>query len=364
MRCVIDREALSKSLRLVQGVVEARVPLPVASHLLLATEGPALRLTGTDLETTVRVSVPGEALAQGQVALPGQKFAELVRELPALPVTLDAENPAWITVTCGSARYRLAGAPPEDFPAPEAPGEGVRRELPADTLQAMLAQTRFAVSLDSHRAMLNGLLFELGDGALTLVATDGHRLARARRSAEGGPDSATGIVPRKAVQQIGRLLSAGQTAKCVLTERLLTFTMPGSTLTTRLIEGQFPDYRRVIPPEHPMKLTMARSGLIEALRRVAILAESPQRGIQLGLSAGSLRLSSTNPELGEAEESLPVEYGGEALAIGVNAGYLLDALEPLEADGVVIEVKDPLSPILLHPEKDTETLSVIMPLRL
>lgn len=364
MRCVIDRDALSKSLRLVQGVVEARVPLPIASHLLLATEGPALRLTGTDLETTVRVSVPGEALAQGQVALPAQKFAELVRELPALPVTLDAENPAWITVTCGSARYRFAGAPPEDFPAPEAASEGVCREIPADTLQSMLAQTRCAVSLDSHRAMLTGLLFELDDGALTLVATDGHRLARARRSAEGGTDSATGIVPRKAVQQIGRLLSAGQTAKCALTERSLTFTMPGITLTTRLIEGQFPDYRRVIPTEHPMKLSLARSPLIEALRRVAVLAESPQRGILLSLSPGSLRLSSSSPELGEAEESLPVEYGGEPLAIGMNVSYLLDALEPLDADAVVMEVKDPLSPIRLHPEKDTDILSVIMPLRL
>ncbi len=159
MRCVVDRDALAKSLRLVQGVVEPRVLLPVASHLLLATEGPALRLTGTDLETTVRVSVAGEALAQGRVALPAQKFTELVQELPRLPITLVSESAAWITVTCGSVRYRLAGLPAEDFPAPETPAEGVRRELPAETLQAMLAQTRFAVSSDSARYPLNGLLF-------------------------------------------------------------------------------------------------------------------------------------------------------------------------------------------------------------
>ncbi len=188
-------------------------------------------------------------------------------------------------------------------------------------------------------------------------------MARAKQSVEGGRDSAAGIVPRKAVLQTGRLLSAGKTAKCALTDRALAFTMPGVTLTTRLIEGQFPDYRRVIPTAHPRKISLARAALTEALRRVAVLAESPQRGIRLSLSPGNLRLSSSSPELGEAEESLPVEYAGEPLVIGMNAGYLLEALDPLEADEVTIEVKDPRSPILLHPEKDTEILSVNMPMR-
>jgi len=364
MRCVIDQDALLGSLRLVHGIVDPRTSLPILSQVLLATEGPALRLTATDTETTVRVTVPGEALAEGRVTLPAQKFVELVRELAPLPVTVEADTPARITISCGSARYRLAGGPAEDFPEPDLPADGAQVAPSAETLKAMLAQTSFAISADSSRYALTGLLVELAETTLTMVATDGHRLALARCPVPPASPATAGIVPRKAVQQLGRLLRSGESANLTLAERAFAFTMPGMTLSTRLIDGQFPNYRAVIPSNHPITLRVPRQALGVGLRRVAILAESATRPVRVTLEPGALILASGMTELGEAEERLSIAYDGTPLALGVNAGYLLEALAPLETDQVVLDLKDPLSPILVRPEPGADALSVIMPLRL
>ena len=228
----------------------------------------------------------------------------------------------------------------------------------------MLTHTSFAVSHDETRYALNGVLFVVQAKEMRVVATDGHRLAIASRALSQAATPVTGIVPRKAVAEIQRALGVGEDIQLAITENQFVLQMPNFVMTARLIEGQFPNYDAVIPKGHPGKLSLSRPALTAALRRVAVMAEERNKPVKLTLAPASLKLSASSSELGEAEESLTVDYAGEEISIAFNSRYILDALAPMEEDDVVFEFKDALSPGVIKSAEDDGYRCVIMPMRI
>jgi DNA polymerase-3 subunit beta len=364
MEVQLDREAFLKGLQMVQNIVEARQAMPILANVLLEAEGDAVRLTATDLEVASRVSLPAKVVSAGAITLAAKKLTEIVRELPPATLALKVQENSWVSLRCGGAAYKLVGLAPDDFPkvVPGAASQWVR--LDATMLKEMLSQTSFAISHDESRYALNGVLLVLQGKDVKLVATDGHRLALATRTLPETTSIGTGIVPRKAVHEIARVLGAGEEIECSLAENQFVLRMPNFVLTARLIEGQFPNYDQVLPRAHPTRLTLSRAGLIGTLRRVSVMAEDRTKPVKITLSPGALKVAAYNPELGEAEESLEAGYTGEEITIGFNSRYLLDALGPLQADQVVLELKDGLSPGVLRSFEEEGYLCVIMPMRI
>jgi DNA polymerase-3 subunit beta len=273
------------------------------------------------------------------------------------------ENAA-VSLRCGGASYRLVGLGAEDFPAvvPAAPPAWLTIE--AKMLREMLAQTTFAISHDESRFALNGVLFAFQPKELRLVATDGHRLAVASRGVGEGLSGTTGIVPRKAVLEIARVLGASEDVQIAITENQFVLQMPNFVMTARLIEGQFPNYEAVVPRAHPGKLVIPRGALMAALRRVSVMAEERNKPVKLLLRPGALVLSAASHDLGEAEEALAIQYSGEEMTIGFNSRYMLDALTPIEKDEIVFEFKDGLSPGVVKSVEEEGYCCVIMPMRI
>jgi len=364
MEVVIDRDAFLKGLQMVQNIVEPRQTLPILANVLLEAAGDTVRLTATDLEVGARVSVPAKVGAKGAITVSARKLAEIVKELPAAAVALKVAENVTVTLRCGGATYRMVGQAPDDFPpvVPASPQSWVSIE--AKVLREMLTQTSFAVSHDETRYALNGVLFAFQGKDVRMVATDGHRLALSNRSLGQGVASATGIVPRKAVTEIMRVIGSGEEVQLAITENQFVLQMPNFVMTARLIEGQFPNYEAVIPKAHPGRLTTARGGLSAALRRVSVMAEERNKPVKLALSPASLKVSASSQELGEAEEILDVEYAGEEMVIGFNSRYLLEAMAALEKDQVVLEIKDAQSPGVIKSVEGEGYCCVIMPMRI
>ncbi|MEK7387088.1 MAG: DNA polymerase III subunit beta [candidate division NC10 bacterium] len=364
MEVVLDRDAFLKGLQMVQNIVEPRQTLPILANVLLEADGETVRLTATDLEVGARVSVPAKVASKGAITVSARKLSEIVKELPAAAVAMKVGDNASVSLRCGGVTYKLLGLPPDDFPpvVPAAPESWVTLE--AKTLREMLSQTGFAVSHDETRYALNGVLFVLQGKEVQMVATDGHRLAFAKRSLGRGVGGATGIVPRKAVLEIMRVLGAGEDVQIAITQNQFVLQMPNFVMTARLIEGQFPNYEAVIPKGHPRKMVLARGVLTAALRRVSVMAEERNKPVRFTLNPASLRLSASSQDLGEAEEVLDVDYAGEELVIGFNSRYVLDAIAAIETEQVVVEFRDPQSAGVIKSIEDEGYCCVIMPMRI
>ena len=364
MEVVIDRDALLRGLQLVHNIVEPRQTLPILANVLLEADPEAVRVTATDLEVGARVAIPAKVATTGAITVSARKLAEIVKELPAAAVALKVTDNASVSLRCAGATYKLVGLSPDDFPpvVPASPASWVG--LDAKTLRELLAQTSFAISHDETRYALNGILFVLQGKDVQMVATDGHRLALSKRSLGRDVGGMTGIVPRKAVVEIMRVLGAGEDVQIAITENQFVLQMPNFVMTARLIEGQFPNYEAVIPRAHPGRLIVSRTAFAAALRRVAVMAEERNKPVKLALTPAALRLTASSQDLGEAEEALEVGYSGEELVIGFNSRYLLDAIAAIERDQVVLELKDALSPGVIKCVEDEGYCCVIMPMRI
>ena len=364
MEVTLNRDAFLKGLQMVQNIVEPRQTLPILANVLMETDGDTVRLTATDLEVGARVSVPARVAGKGAVTVSARKLAEIVKELPAADLVLRVQDNATVALKCGTASYKLVGMPPDDFP-PVVPSEKATwLKVEGKTLREMLSQTSYAVSHDETRYALNGVLFALAGKDARLVATDGHRLAMARRTLGNVGAATTGIVPRKAITEIMRVLGSGEDVEIALTENQFVLQMPNFIMTARLIEGQFPNYEAVIPKAHPGKLVISRVALTSALRRVAVMAEERNKPVKFALAPAALKLSASSQDLGEAEETLDVDYAGAEVTIGFNSRYLLDAISPIEKDQVIVEFKDGLSPGVIRSVEDEGYCCVIMPMRI
>jgi len=364
MDVVLDRDAFLKGLQMVQNIVEPRQTLPILANVLLETEEGSVRLTATDLEVGARVSIPARVAAKGAITASARKLAEIVKELAASAVSVKVGDNAAVTLRCGGAMYKLVGLAPDDFPpvVPASPSAWITIE--AKMLREMLTQTSFAVSHDETRYALNGILFALGGKEARLVATDGHRLAMSTRVLGNAGAPVTGIVPRKAIAEIMRVLGGGEEVQIAITENQFVLQMPNFVMTARLIEGQFPNYEAVIPKTHPGRLTISKAALASALRRVSVMAEERNKPVKFVLGPAALKLAASSQDLGEAEETIDVDYAGDEVTIGFNSRYVLDAIAPVEREQIVLEFKDALSPGVIRSVEDEGYACVIMPMRI
>lgn len=367
MHLTIQREALLKPLQLVAGVVERRQTQPVLSNILLVVADQQLSLTGTDLEVELVGRVPLEAPCEaGSITVPARKLMDICKCLPAeacISIRLDEQK---VIVKSGRSRFTLSTLPASDFPSVEESAGSLQFSLAQGMLRRLIERTSFAMAQQDVRYYLNGMLLEVHKDELRAVTTDGHRLALCTLTAGiGHPDRHQVIVPRKGIQELGRLLTEQEAqVSVVLGQNHIRATTAEFTFTSKLVDGRFPDYERVLPKGGDKVVLGNRLLLREAFSRAAILSNEKYRGVRLELSPGLLKIQANNPEQEEAEEEVAVDYAGTPLEIGFNVSYLLDVLAVMGCDQVRFTFLDANSSALLQEADNNDSSYVVMPMRL
>ena len=368
MKFTTSREALLRPLALVTGVVERRQTLPVLSNLLINASADGLSLTGTDLEVEL-VARRGDGISiesEGQTTIPARKLADIWRSLPddaEVSVTVDGDK---AVVRSGRSRFTLATLPASDFPSVEQETGDVSIDVPLKDAQRLLKQTSFAMAQQDVRYFLNGLLLEITGEHIRAVATDGHRLAMCTLDGGApGVDRIRAIVPRKGVLELSRLIADGdEPVTLIMGRNHLQASQGDYSLTTKLVDGQFPDYDNVIPQHTTQSLTGDRDSLRQAFHRAAILSNEKYRGIRLIIDTEQMMIRANNPEQEEAEEVVAVDYAGEPLEIGFNVSYLQDVLNVLGTSDVRLSLSDANSSALIEAPSEDDSLYVVMPMKL
>lgn len=365
MKFQAQRETLLKPVQAVMGVVERRQTMPILSNVLLTAEGGELRVTGTDLEVELVSSIPLDASQDGEVTVPGRKLLDILKALPdeaAMEVSQEKDR---LVIRSGKSRFTLSTLPATEFPLVEDINPQKRFELGQSTLKTLLDRTAFSMAQQDVRYYLNGLLIELRGDVLRGVATDGHRLALYDVAAETGDSRLQVIVPRKGVLELQRLLGDADGDVAVeIGSNHIRLETGGLRFTSKLIDGRFPDYERVIPQGGDKEIVADRQSLREALARTAILSNEKYRGIRLTLAPGTLSLQAHNPEQEEAEEELELDYNGGELEIGFNVTYLMDALGAVQGESVKLGLADSNSSCLIEEPGNPSARYVVMPMRL
>ncbi len=370
MKLSIPKSELQKGLARIQSIVEKRNSMPILANVLIEAEDKTLRLSATDLEVGIQGTHPADVATVGSLTVAAKKLFELVRELPDETVHLESTPNSYLTIRCARAEFTLAGTAAEEYPTLPSFSPEKTVLVQAPVLSAMIERTAYAASVDETRYNLNGVYLEaLPDtGRIRMVSTDGHRLAYADRVlGEDVSSLASGvIIPRKGLSELKRLVDEDDADEIELAfEANSGLARKGDvTLVMRLIEGEFPNYRQVLPKEANWQITIPAEGLVHSLRRVAVFSSERSRAVKLELSEGSLAISSNNPDLGEAREELDVDFAGDPLAIGFNARYLLDALNACHSKEIRLTLQDDQSPMRIVPADDDDTLAVVMPMRL
>lgn len=367
MHFTIQREALLKPLQLVAGVVERRQTLPVLSNVLLVVEGQQLSLTGTDLEVELVGRVELEELAEpGEITVPARKLMDICKSLPAdalIDIRIDEQK---LLVKAGRSRFTLSTLPANDFPTVEEGPGSLTFQLDQSKLRRLIERTSFAMAQQDVRYYLNGMLLEVQTGLLRAVATDGHRLAMcSMEAAVQQVERHQVIVPRKGILELARLLTEQDgNVSIVLGQHHIRATTGEFTFTSKLVDGKFPDYERVLPRGGDKLVIADRQGLREAFSRTAILSNEKYRGIRLQLESGLLKIQANNPEQEEAEEEIVVDYSGSSLEIGFNVSYLLDVLGVMTTEQVRLILSDANSSALVQEAGNDDSAYVVMPMRL
>jgi DNA polymerase III subunit beta len=368
MQITIEKNTLINGVQRVQSVVDKKNTIPVLANILFETDPAAnlLHLSATNLEVGVSTKLPVSECTAGQITIPAQKVFEILRELPEETLRLTVDEHHWITLECAKANFRLAGLPKTDFP--ELPVFSSQDVLvfPQPLIREMLTKTAFAVSHDESRYALTGILMSVNQQQLSMVATDGHRLAVMQQphNLDFGSSTIEVIVPLKALTEVKKMCDSNDPLAVNISESQIAFRTGETVLVSRLIDAQFPDYRQVVPADSRVKVLVGKELLTRALRRVSLLC-GESKLLKLTLANNELQLASNDPNLGEARETVPVEYAGETLAIGFNARYILDFLAVTTGDLVKIGLNDPLSPGLFTSEaaEDAGFACVVMPMR-
>lgn len=366
MKIKVGRNELLTALQAVVGVVERRQTLPVLANFLLEVQDDELVVTGTDLEMELISRASVEVKVSGRVTVPARKLFDICRGLPeGADISLEAREDKF-TVRSGKSRFTLAALKADEFPAMGEIKAGKHIRLQRAELKNLIEKTQFAMAQQDVRYYLNGLLLEATAQRLRAVATDGHRLAFSERLGETGlEEPVQAILPRKSVQELNRLLDNSDTeVSLIVGEGQVQVEIDTVRLTTKTIDGRFPDYERVIPDHGDKQVVADRETFRRSLARTAILSNEKFRGVRLQLENSQLKLQTHNPEHEEAEEEIEVDYNGEPLEIGFNVNYLLDALGAISGDEIVLELKNSDSSGLVYESGDSSSKYVIMPMRL
>lgn len=368
MKLKANTQAWVEHLYRVQGITSGKTTMPSLAHVLLRAEGNEVVLQATDLDLALEDRLTAEVSEPGTVALPAKNLFEVLKTLPSGEVTISLGENQRVDVRAQKTHFRLVGLAAKEFPALPSATATEWLEVGARDIAEMIDSTLFCVSTDDARYNLSGIYFEAAPGdVLRMVATDGHRLAMIEREMGSKLHDKGVIVPRRALVELRRVL--GSPAKedrltYGFSDNHAVFKFREVTLTSRLIDGQFPDYEQVIPKNSSKQVKVARQELAEALRRVSLLSPDKSFGVKLELGENTIRVTSQNPTLGEAEQEVSAEYTGPALTIGFNAHYVLEALSMVVEGGVVLEMSDELSPALLRPLESKQFAAVVMPMRI
>jgi len=369
MKLTIDRNALMRALSHVQAVVERRNTIPILANILMQAEGDRLILTATDLDIEATDAAEAKVKKAGSVTAPAQTLFDVVRKLPdGAEISLELAE-GRLSIAAGRSKFALPTLPASDFQTMAREEAPTKFDMEAAELRRLIDKTKFAISTEETRYYLNGIYLHHAKGAagpvLRAVATDGHRLALAEVAAPKGSASLKGvIVPRKAVAEARRLLDgAPETVTLEVSDSKITFRIGEATLTSKLIDGSFPDYQRVIPKDNTRLLVVDTKDFAAAVDRVATVSAERSRSVKLSLSAGKLMLAVSHSETGSGAEEVEAAYDSEAMEIGFNAKYLLDVTQQIESDETRIEFNDAASPARVLDAKDPGAQYVLMPLR-
>ncbi|MFW6090026.1 MAG: DNA polymerase III subunit beta [Gemmatimonadota bacterium] len=370
MKFTITRDNLQQGLAAVAASVPTRTTLPVLSNILIEADADGLRMSGTDLDIAVSVETPAEIDDEGALTVPAKKLQELARELPEAPARVETSGDR-LELACGRAHFRLNGLPRDEFPTfPEVDFTESWR-IPGRVLRGLIHQTSFAVSTEESRPILNGVLWQLGETEMRMVATNGHRLAlkRVPADAPGAPETEL-IVPPNALKQVERLFEEDDEIEVATTDNHLGFRRGGTQIYTRLIDGPYPNYQQVIPSESDKSAIADKEELAHALRRMAVVASEQTHRVRFSFAGNTLRFAVETPDLGEAHEEMEVQYEGDALEIGFNATYVLEVLRYMPTDAVRMAFTAPERAATIEPVPGADDdgapdyLCLIMPLRL
>ncbi len=386
MNIRVSKEELQKRLSDIQSVVDKRATMPILGHFLLSV-GEESYITATDLETAIKEPIGVlDIKERGDLCIPAKKLYEIVREMDG-EIEIDSEGTEWIKLKTGKSLFRIACMNPEDFPKWPQFTDKITLEFEADKLHQMIDRTIYAAGESDTRYTLNSLLFHIkpGDKTFTIVGTDGHRLSMIKDSIDIDLDKEIKvIVPRKSASELRRFLAKGTKTKeaeetegesqevAESTGRVkidvatnhVVFKTGDVEFLVRLIEGNYPNYEQVIPSANEKKVGINREVFMKALRRVSIISKDRSNAIKLDVSPGVLTITASNPDIGEAKDEIEIDYSGEAISLGFNARYLLDALNSMSSDRVIFELQEPLSPTLLKEEGRDDYLCVVMPMRI
>lgn len=368
MNFTIHRDPLLDALQKVQSVVEKKNTVQILGNILCIAKGNELSLCATDLEVGVKVTLPAETTQEGKITLSAKHFLDIVKELPNKPLHITRKDNNWVELVCGKSRFNIVSLAAEDYPSLPSFEDKTYFDARTEALLNMIIRTEFAVSTDATRYHLNGVFFEhLENGVMRMTATDGHRLSYVDNEVFlKMPELKRGIIiPKKGLSELKKLINEGEPSIGLAFERGYVFVrLNGTYLFIRLIDGEYPDYRLVIPKQTDRVVKMDREAFSHAVKRVSLLAHEKSRGVKLTIQDNLLTISSSNPDMGEAREEIDVEYSGSPMDIGFNSKYLLECLSVTNTETIELHFKDRLSPGILRGVGNQNHTYVIMPMRI
>ena len=373
MELTVARVDLQKELQLCQGVVEKRSTIPILSNVLLKAADGRLQIAATDLDVTILTSCAAKVTTPGGVTIEAKRLFDVVRSLPDDDVRVQMQENNQMLIESGTAKFRLLGLPAEDYPTLPAVTATESYTIPLDELKTMVAKVRFAITHEETRFQLNGALLKVQQAKMEMVATDGHRMALINFPQGNGKRKGhelTILIPRKALEEILRL-EAGEegSVKFGVSENHLFFDAGERRLLARMIDVNFPNYMEVIARDNDRHVMVDRERLLSTIRRISLVANERTRAVRFDFAPGKLTVSSTNPELGDARETVPIDYAGNPFFVGLNAAYVTDFLSAVDTPQVSLDLKDENSQCIGKPSTSSEDLPyeylyVVMPMRL
>ncbi|MBA7703693.1 Beta sliding clamp [subsurface metagenome] len=352
-----------------------RATLPILTNILIEAKKEKIELSATDLEIGIKCSVPAQVKKEGAITIPAKRLSDIIRELPEGPVEMETED-SQMKISSSGIFFKVLGLPAEEFPTLSKVESENQFSLDSQLLRGMVQKTIFANSRDETRYILNGSYLEMEEDRIIMTATDGHRLATISHRIEKGPKKKIGaIIPTKALNELNRLLEEPKKVEATIGENQISFSLDlparasqkqagGIILSSKLIEGQFPDYKQLIPKKSAKRLSINREKLLKGVRRAALLADARTGAVELLAYSNKLIIRSQTPQVGEAREEMDIDYSGEEIRTAYNARYILDILRNISSEEVTLELNEPLSPGVIRPVSDEDYLCVIMPMRI
>jgi len=362
MKFKVEKEVLLNGIQIVQNVITPKSALPILSNILIETQGDKLRLTATDLDIGITCVVPVNIQEVGSITIPAKRFNDIVRELPGEEVLVSTKKNNLVTIETNTCQFKIMGLAKEEFPKlPEFKDKEVVR-LEQCVLKTMLGLTSFAVSFDETRYILNGILFKVDKGVLTLVATDGKRLAIIERKLKQETEKTINIIiPIKTIQELNRNLQDEGELSLILGNNQILFDLGDVVVISRLIEGEFPDYKQVVPPMAENKIKIDREQFLLGVKRAALLSTPDYQAVKLEIFKDKMVISKSTPDIGESREEMGVEYKGKEMMVGFNPGYLIDVLKNLNDGKIEFELIDAEKPGVIRVDGYTY---IVLPMRL